>query len=113
MHRLPSSIIVLLTAFVAAPALAQNTDAPRYGYHHWDGPWQGWFMGPMMMVFFLVILVFVAILLFRWLGGHGSSHTGMHHTTPGRPPIDILKERFAKGEIEKEEFEERRSVLGE
>jgi putative membrane protein len=32
---------------------------------------------------------------------------------PGRTPLDILKERFARGEIDKEEYEERRRTLGE
>jgi putative membrane protein len=32
---------------------------------------------------------------------------------PARTPLDILKERFARGEIDKAEFEDRRRVLGE
>ena len=49
--------------------------------------------------------------LVRWLGGPGHG-VALHHP-PGKTPLDILKERFAKGEIDKEEFEERRRVLGE
>jgi putative membrane protein len=32
---------------------------------------------------------------------------------PTRMPLDILKERFARGEIDKAEFDDRRRVLGE
>ncbi len=66
--------------------------------------------GPVMMVLTIAAVVAVVVILVRWLGGgHGPAHTA----TPGRAPLDILKERFARGEIDKEEYEERRRVLGE
>jgi putative membrane protein len=74
-------------------------------------PWYGMFFGPLMMIAVLVTVVVVAVLLVRWLGGSGQS-TPLHYP-PGRTALDILKERFARGEIDKEEFEERRRVLGE
>jgi len=69
--------------------------------------------GPLFMILFLAVLVAVVVLLVRWLGGPSQGPMPPHHTTPSRTPLDILKERFARGEIDKDEFEERRRVLGE
>lgn len=93
-------------------ALAQQPQSPYYGPHMWSGGWHGWFFGPIMMIVFIAVAVVVVVLLVRWLGGTGHRTTYHTHATD-RTPLDILKERFAKGEIDKEEFEECRRVLGE
>ena len=75
----------------------------------WNGGWYGWFFGPIMMILFIAVIVLVVVLLVRWLGGIG--HGRAPDASPGKTPLDILKERFARGEIDKEEFEERRRLL--
>lgn len=99
---------VLVTALMAVPAVAQTySDHPHMGA--WG--WGGMVLGPIMMIVFLAVAVVVVVLLVRWLGGPGNG--GALHNPPGKTPLDILNERFAKGDIDKEEFEERRRVLGE
>ena len=80
-----------------------------YGPHMMWGGWYGMFFGPLMMIIFIAVVVALVVLVVRWLGGAGHAPT----MPPGKTPLDILKERFAKGEIDKEEFEERRRVLGD
>jgi len=101
-----------MALLVSSPVLGQQTQGPGYGPHMWNGGWHGWFFGPIMMIVFIAVAVVVIVLLVRWLGGPGHG-VGLHHPPGSRTPLDILKERFAKGEIDKEEFEERRRVLGE
>jgi putative membrane protein len=79
----------------------------------WGGGWYGMIFGPLFMILFLAVVIAVAILLVRWLGGSWQSPQPPHHGQSGRTPLDILKERYARGEIDKEEFEERRRVLGD
>ena len=108
--RLKNALLIAVTAiaFMAAPAIAQT-----YDHHPHMGAW-GWggmIFGPIMMIVFVAVAVVMVVLLVRWLGGPG--HGVALHSPPGKTHLDILKERFAKGEIDKEEFEERRRVLGE
>ena len=68
-------------------------------------------LGPLFFLVLIAAVVAVVVLLLR---RHGDRHSYVGHPPhTGRPPIDILKERFARGEIEREEFEERRRTLGE
>jgi putative membrane protein len=112
--------VVRLTALsaalglVAAPVLASADGFNGYhGDHMWAGGWSGMFFGPIMMILWLALMIGVAVLVLRWLGVVGSdspSSRGTPDASSGKA-LDILKERFAKGEIDKAEFEERKALL--
>lgn len=107
------SAVTLAAALAPAWAWADvPADADRYAYQHmmwWgDGGGYGMVFGPLFMILIIALIVLFA----RWLGGPWHAH-GPYPVPPGRNPIDILKERFARGEIDKDEFEERRRVLGD
>ncbi|NQV43638.1 MAG: SHOCT domain-containing protein [Rhodospirillales bacterium] len=73
----------------------------------------GGFGGPFMMVLFFTALIVIAILLIKWLGGGHRYHRCTHRRShsQGKAAEDVLRERFARGEIDKAEFEERLNVL--
>ncbi len=71
-----------------------------YGY---GGSWLGW----IFMILFWVLLVIGLIVLIRWLA-HGGRHGWHDH---GHTAIGVLKERYAKGEIDKKEYEEKKKDL--
>ncbi|MBS3931100.1 MAG: SHOCT domain-containing protein [Sphingomonadales bacterium] len=100
---------------LASPLWAQET-AWHGGYpgsQHmagWYGGWVSMIFGPLLMILVPVALIVVVLLAVRgfWPSSNGSSSA--QPTVPSAP-LDILKERFARGEIDKEEFEERRRIL--
>lgn len=72
--------------------------------------WHGWGMGGgwMFMILFwgLIIAALVAAVAYltKKTGSSGSS---------GESPMDILKKRFAKGEISREEYERMKKDIGD
>jgi putative membrane protein len=93
---------------LTSTAWAQQNE-PYYGHHMWYGGWHTWFFGPLMMLVFIAVIVVVVVLIVRWLGG--PAHGPAPHHRAGDAALDILRERYARGEIDKAEFEEKRASL--
>lgn len=77
----------------------------HYDYPMMNGYDSGW--GFVMMLLWVAFLVLGVVLVVRLIKSHDhySSHT--HKTDP----IDIAKERYAKGEITKDQFEQLKKDL--
>jgi putative membrane protein len=90
--------------------------AQQRGYDGWGmgpgmmGNWgMGWFGMIFMMIFWVLVIVGLVFLI-KWL--IQSSRSGDGTASRGRSTaLDILKERYARGEIDKAEFEEKKKDL--
>lgn len=94
-----------LNNILLSPAFAQSG-----GYRNWHmgrwmmGDWgMGWF-GMIVMLLFWVLVIAGIVVLVRWLIQKTDSMNRSSVGT-GSQAMDILKERFAKGEITRDEFE--------
>jgi len=68
------------------------------------GGWLGW-MGPVLMIVFWAAVIVGIVFLIRWL---------LLRSAPPKQQnsaLDILKLRYARGEISKEEFEQMKQDL--
>ncbi len=74
-----------------------------WGYGGWAN-WMGW-LGPLVMIAFWALIIVGGVFLIRFLVRQGQGR--------GRDdsPLEILKRRYAQGEISKEEYEEKRRDL--
>ncbi len=102
---------LLVALGLGSPVWAQPVDPLCKPSMMWSDGWHGWFGGPIMMILFLAIAVAVIFLVVRWLGGSAHGHSAAPSAPLRQDAIDILKDRFARGEIDKEEFEEKRQLI--
>jgi putative membrane protein len=77
------------------------------GWYHGDTGWGGWILMTLVMLAFWALVIFAVVAMFR---GLGKSKEPAERTRRG-DPLDILAERFARGEIDAAEYEARTRVL--
>lgn len=78
-------------------------------WEHTGGWGMGWIgLGLLHMIVFWAVVIFFIVLAVRWFS------RGPGDTPPtGKTPLDIARERYARGDIDREEFERLRRDLGE
>jgi len=105
LEKLALSSLVLPVTVFAQVQQPVPYDWGSCGPWHMSGGW-GWGFGWIFPMFFFFLMVGLCIFMIsRMWGGH-SHH---HHVSSA---LQILSERFARGDISKEEFEEKRKALG-
>ena len=79
---------------------------PRWGdYHPMWGMWGMWgFIMPVIMIIFWVLIIVGIVLGIRWLVTNGKRQQA-------DSALEILRQRYARGEIQKEEFEAKKRDL--
>jgi putative membrane protein len=87
------------------PPLAHTP--PMYQYpDHMDGT--NWVAMGFMMVMLLVVVALVVFAVTQWSRGASTPRSDTH---PARTARDLLDERLARGEIDVDEYQQRRHAL--
>jgi putative membrane protein len=99
--------IVPMVSIWAAPVVLWAQERPYYdgGWGMHPMMWGAWGYGMMFMMLIFWALVIAAVVLgIRWISAQGKEPRS-------DSAIEILKQRYARGEIDKEEFDSRKKDL--
>lgn len=103
-----TEIATVILGGTLPPALAQpQSGASNCMGYFWDGGWGHMFFGGFVMLLFWATLIALIALAVRWVVSSCSGSWPNSRMTAKQ----ILEECFARGEISKEEFEERKRAL--
>lgn len=97
-----SAFFIGIVPVLIAPALAQTTGPTWYG-HEWMWWWMPFHMLMPLLFFGLLIFGFIALVRKLWPSDYRGGPTSRAR--------DLLDERYAKGEIEREEYLRRRQDI--
>ena len=74
------------------------------GWYHDGAGWGGWLVMTVAMIAFWALVVFAVVALSR-------SATSSRDSASREDPMNILDQRFARGEIDEDEYRARSAVL--
>ena len=101
-HKIESA--TLMSWLLPATAFAQERPY-EWGWGMHPMMWGAWGFGMMLMMILFWALVIAAVVLgIRWLLGQGKE-------SRSDSALEILRQRYARGEINKEEFEAKKKDL--
>jgi putative membrane protein len=101
-----SVVVSSAAAYAHGPGEGPGGGMMGPGMMGW-GYGMGWFWPILMLVFWIAVIVGIVFLI-RWVSTRTREHGGF-----GESAIEILKKRYARGEITKEEFEKMKKDIGE
>lgn len=92
-------VALLVIAIIVTTIVAATTpDQPFFGIHRTPG---GFLVMAIWMVFFWAVVIGGVILLVVWLSGQRQPPG----VAPPEDPREIVRRRYARGEIDREEYE--------
>lgn len=97
-------LTIIFASLIASPGAFADTG--EYSHMHNMG-FGGWIFGPLMMIFMIAIIVGIVVFILKLLGIKGETNNTQDRA------IGILKERFARGEITKTEYEDQKRTLSD
>jgi putative membrane protein len=107
--KYPRRIERILTVYYAA--LFKEVRAMMwYGWDSWG--WGGWIMMTVVMVVFWAAVITAIVLVVRYVAGDRGSQP-RPGTWGSSSAEDVLAERFARGEIDEDEYRRRIALLHE
>lgn len=76
------------------------------------GDWSGWGwgmgFGGIFMILFWVVVILGVVALAKWIFSPGGA---AGPSSPARSALEILKERYARGEIDRDQYQQMRRDL--
>lgn len=105
MRSIPLMLFAPLAAFAQSNQTWPGWNGPGPWHMMWGGGgWGFWWIFPLMMFILMILLCGFVMMRGPW------SHRD-HHADTTTSAMRLLNERFAQGEISKDEFEEKKAIL--
>jgi putative membrane protein len=95
-------LFLILSTVLVHPFTALANGAGHWNMNGW-GHMMGFGYGGILM--WIIFLIIIGVIIYLVLRGTKSSNPFGSDSSSGETPLDILKKRYAKGEITREEFE--------